>query len=317
MDACRRPVSPAREAAEPHWHAGMHLHPATGNERRVFWAMLLTGGFTIAEAVGGVLAGSLALLADAAHMLTDTAALGISYYAFRLSRRPATPRRSYGHSRSQVLAALINGGALLALTAWIGIEAVRRLLDPVEVLGGPMLVVAVIGLAINTAALLLLHGGDRHNLNMRGAALHVLGDLLGSVGAIVAAGVILLTGWTPIDPILSLLVALLILRSAWALVRGAWHVLMEGAPRGLDVAALRRELVEAVPGVLDIHHVHAWSLTPERSLLTLHASIHADADHQTVLTQLQRQLRDRFGIDHATIQVERGRCTDASLLGVR
>ena len=297
---------------EPHSDGRMHLHPATGNERRVFWAMLLTATFAVAEAVGGVLSGSLALLADAAHMLTDTAALGISYYAFRLSRRPATLRRSYGHARAQVLAALINGGALLVITVWIGIEAVRRLLDPVAVLGGPMLAVAMIGLAINAAAFLLLHGGDRRNLNVRGAALHVLGDLLGSLAAIAAAVVILLTGWTPIDPILSVLVALLILRSSWALVSHAWHVLMEGTPHGLDVPGLRRALVDAVPGVLDIHHVHAWSLTPDRSLLTLHASIGAGADPDAVLMQLQRQLAERFGIDHATIQVERDRCTDRS-----
>lgn len=274
-------------------------------------ALVLTGGFMVAEAVGGILSGSLALLADAGHMLADTAALGLAWYAFRIGRRRATPERSYGHHRFQILAALINGGTLLAIAAWIAVEAVRRLFAPVEVLGGTMLVIAVLGLLVNLAAFAILHGGSRENLNIRGAVLHVMGDLLGSIAAIVAAGVIMWTGWMPIDPILSVLVALLILRSAWVLVRQSWNVLMESAPEGLDVPALREALTKAVPGVLDVHHVHAWSLTPERPLLTMHATIAEDADHDAVLHRLQREVAERYGIEHATIQLERGRCTDA------
>jgi cobalt-zinc-cadmium efflux system protein len=289
-----------------HPHKG-HEH---GNERRVLWALLLTVGFMIAEVVGGLLSGSLALLADAGHMLTDAAALGLAWHAFRVSRRPATPARSYGHARFQVLAALINGTALFIVAFWIITEAVTRLRNPIEVLGGPMLLVASIGLAVNIAAYLILHGGSRDNLNIEGALLHVMGDLLGSAAAIVAAGVILLTGWTPIDPLLSVLVALLILWGAWRLVGQSWHVLMEGAPEGLDVAALRRELPAQVPGVLDIHHVHAWSLTPERRLVTLHASIAEHADHDDVLHRMQSVLARQFSIEHATIQIERNHCTD-------
>lgn len=242
--------------------------PAEG-ERRVFWALLITASFMVAEIVGGILSGSLALLADAGHMLTDAAALGLSWYAFRVSRRPTTVKHSYGHHRFQVLAALVNGATLIGIAVWIGIEAVQRLFAPVEILGGTMLVIALLGLAANIAAFAILHGGVRENLNVRGAALHVLGDLLGSVAAIVAAGVVLLTGWFPIDPILSTFVALLIVRSAWALISRSWHVLMEGAPEGLDVAQLRRALADSVPGLLDVHHVHLWSLTPERPLVTL------------------------------------------------
>jgi cobalt-zinc-cadmium efflux system protein len=289
-----------------HPHKG-HEH---GNERRVLWALLLTVGFMIAEVVGGLLSGSLALLADAGHMLTDAAALGLAWHAFRVSRRPATPARSYGHARFQVLAALINGTALFIVAFWIITEAITRLRNPIEVLGGPMLLVASIGLAVNIAAYLILHGGSRDNLNIEGALLHVMGDLLGSAAAIVAAGVILLTGWTPIDPLLSVLVALLILWGAWRLVGQSWHVLMEGAPEGLDVAALRRELPAQVPGVLDIHHVHAWSLTPERRLVTLHASIAEHADHDDVLHRMQSVLARQFSIEHATIQIERNHCTD-------
>lgn len=273
---------------------------------------MLTAGFMVVEVIGGLISGSLALIADAGHMLTDTAALGLAWYAFRSSRRPATPERSYGHDRVQVLAALINSGALIVVSIWIAVEAARRLMAPEPVLGGTMLVVAVLGLLANIAAFLVLHGGDREDLNMRGAILHVLGDLLGSLGAIVAAGVILATGWTPIDPILSVLVALLILRGAWSNLRRAWHVLMEGTPEDLDVPGLRTALAAAVPGVLDIHHVHAWSLVPGRTLVTLHASIASVAEHDAVLHGLQRELVTRFNIHHATIQLEHDRCTDRS-----
>lgn len=287
---------------------------AADGERRVFWALLITASFMLAEVAGGIISGSLALLADAGHMLTDAAALGLSWYAFRVSRRPSTPKHSYGQYRFQVLAALVNGATLIGIAVWIGIEAARRLFAPVEVLGGPMLVIALLGLTANIAAFVILHGGDRENLNIRGAALHVLGDLLGSVAAIVAAVVILLTGWTPIDPILSVLVALLIIHSAWSLIGRSWHVLMEGAPPDRDVAMLQLELPRTVEGVLDVHHVHLWSLTPEKPLITLHANISQDADHDTVLHRLQDVLAKQYDLRHATIQLERAGCTDRERL---
>ncbi len=188
------------------------------NQRRVGWAALLTGGFMVVEAVGGVLSGSLALLADAGHMLTDAAALALAWLAFRIARRPSDWKRTYGFHRFQVLAAYSNGLTLFFIALAIAYEAFQRLREPAEVLGGPMLAVAVLGLVVNIAAFLVLHGADRESLNVRGAMLHVLGDLLGSAAAIVAALVILWTGWTPIDPLLSVLVAVLILRSAWFLV---------------------------------------------------------------------------------------------------
>jgi len=292
-----------------HDHTG-GARTTTDGEQRVFWALLITGSFMVAEVAGGIVSGSLALLADAGHMLTDTAALTLSWYAFRVSRRPSTPLHSYGQHRFQVLAAFVNGATLIGIAAWIAIEATRRLFAPVEILGGTMLVIALLGLAANIAAFGILHRGDRENLNVRGAALHVLGDLLGSAGAIVAAVVILLTGWTPIDPILSVLVALLIVRSAWSLISKSWHVLMEGTPPDQDIALLRTELVRSVDGVRDVHHVHVWSLTPERPLITLHANIAQDADHDKVLHRLQDVLAERFGLSHATIQIERSGCTD-------
>ena len=273
--------------------------------------MVLTGGFMVVEVAGGLLAGSLALLADAGHMLTDFAALGLAWLAFRFGRAPADSRRSYGYSRLQVLAAFVNGVALIFVVGWIVVEAVRRLFAPVEILGGAMLVVAALGLLVNLAAFAILHGGDRDNLNIRGAALHVLGDLLGSAAAVAAALVILATGWTPIDPLLSLLVALLIVRSAWQVIRHSAHILLEGAPDWLDVDELRRTLCRTVGSVEDVHHVHVWSLTGEKPLITLHARLREGADFPGSLSAIQQCLKESFGIEHSTVQLEQGTCGHA------
>jgi cobalt-zinc-cadmium efflux system protein len=297
--------------ADEHGHDHSH---GSDSERRVLLALVLTGGFMVVEVIGGLAAGSLALLADAGHMLTDTLSLALAFVAFRIGRWPHDTRRTYGYHRFQVLAAFINGLTLIAIVGWIAIEAVRRLLEPVEVLGGLMLAVAVVGLVVNLAAFAILHGGDRQNLNLRGAALHVLADLLGSVAAIVAALVIAITGWMPIDPLLSLLVAGLILRSAWFLLRRSGHILLEGAPDWLDEAELRDALVAAVPAVREVHHVHAWMLTIERPLLTLHARVAPGVDQQEALHAIHRALAERFGIEHATVQIEIGeRCPPASV----
>ncbi|CAO3442789.1 Cobalt/zinc/cadmium resistance protein CzcD [Azospirillum argentinense] len=294
-------------------HAHGHSHAATvtaDSERRILLVLLMTASLMVVEVVGGVLSGSLALLADAGHMLTDAAALALAWLAFRLGRRPSDRRRSFGYHRLQVLAAFVNGLSLFLLSAWILWEAAQRLMEPQPVLGGTMMAVAVLGGLGNLAGLYILHRGDRENLNVRGAALHVLGDLLGSVAAVVAAGIILATGWTPIDPILSVLVALLILRGAWEVVRQSAHILVEGTPVGIDVDELRSALHEAVPAVTDIHHVHVWSLTAERPLLTMHAVVPPGTDRDAVLRDLVETLRGRFGIGHATVQVETGPCPD-------
>lgn len=288
-----------------------HVHGAgADNEKRVLWALVLTAGFMGAEVAGGLISGSLALLADAAHMLTDAASLALAWIAFRIARRPADPRRSYGYDRGQVLAAFTNGAVLVAIVLWIFVEAVQRLTTPVPVEGGLMLGVATLGLVVNIVAFLVLHGGDRENLNMRGAAAHVLGDLLGSAAAIVGALVILWTGWTPIDPILSILVGLLVLRSAWLVVRESVHILLEGTPAGIEPRELRTTLMADIPALLDVHHIHAWSLTPERPLLTLHAQVGEAADTQATLKRIKQVLAERYGIAHSTIQIERGDCGD-------
>lgn len=297
------------EQGHSHDQGPGHSHAAEvtrSNARRVLAAMGLTATFMVAEVIGGWLSGSLALIADAGHMATDTGALALAYYAFRLAARPADATRSYGYQRAETLAAFVNAITMVALAIWIIIEAVQRFLDPVEVLGGLMLWVAAGGLLINIAAFWLLHSGDRENLNMRGAAVHVMGDLLGSVAAIAAAVVILTTGWMPVDPLLSVLVAALILRSALSLARQSGHILMEGTPRNLDMDEIRDDLTKEIDGLVDVHHLHAWSLSATQTVMTLHARVSETTDNYTILTAINRRLHDKFGIDHATVQIERG-----------
>jgi cobalt-zinc-cadmium efflux system protein len=293
-----------------HDHGHGHGHAHAANERSVGIAALLTGGFMVAEVVGGLMAGSLALLADAGHMLTDFASLALAWLGFRLIRQPADWRRTYGFDRFAVLVAFVNGLALFAIAVWIVIEAAQRLYAPVEVLGYPMLGIAAAGLVVNVVAFFVLRGGDKDNLNIRAAALHVIGDLLGSVAAVIAALVILGTGWMPIDPLLSIVVALIILRSAWRVVADSGHILLEASPPDVDTRALRDQLRAALPFVLDVHHVHAWSISQERPMVTLHASIAVGTDSAAAVREIKRTLADRFEITHATIEIEFDACGD-------
>jgi cobalt-zinc-cadmium efflux system protein len=286
-------------------------HEPGSNLKRVQLALVLTASFMIVEVVGGILSGSLALLADAVHMLTDSMALGLAAFAFRVSSRPPDRKRSFGYQRVQIIAAFANGLGLLALVAWILFEAVQRLVDPPEIMGQTMLLVAVAGLVVNIIAFVVLHGGDQENLNIRGAALHVAGDLLGSVAAIIAAVVILGTGWMPIDPLLSVVVAALILRSAWKLVMRSAHVLLEGAPDWLNVGVMREKIVDKVPEVAGIHHVHVWGLTPQDLMLTMHVVFaESPSDATALVRDIKGVLRDEFGISHSTIEVETDDCAD-------
>lgn len=287
-----------------------HAHH-NSNMRRVTIALVLTGSFMIVEVIGGLLSGSLALLADAGHMLTDTMALALAAVAFHVSKRPADTRLTYGYQRFQILAAFVNGLSLLLIVGWILFEAVQRFITPQEVLGQTMLVVAAAGLVINIASFAVLHGGDRENLNIRGAALHVAGDLLGSVAAIVAAVIIIYTGWMQIDPILSVAVAALILKSAWVLVKRSAHVLLEGAPEWLDIASMQRSLIDKVPEVESVHHVHVWGMTPQDLMLTMHVQlIGATANPTGIVRQIKSQLSEQYGIHHSTIEVEIDECAD-------
>jgi cobalt-zinc-cadmium efflux system protein len=274
------------------------------------WALALTGTFMLVEFAGGFLARSLALLADAGHMLTDTAALALAWAATRIAARPADTRRSFGYQRLRVLATFVNGCALLFIVAWIAVEAVQRLLNPVQANASAILWIGGLGLCVNLIVFAMLRRGDSDDMNIAAATLHVVGDLLGSVAAMVAGVVILFTGWLPIDPLLSLLVSALIVRSALALVRRSAHILMEGAPDWLDVGELRSTLEQRIPAIRDVHHVHAWLVGPKETLLTMHACVTAAADHAVVLKDAKVLLAERFGITHATIQIEVEDCVD-------
>ncbi len=293
-------------------HSHGHDHRHDQNERRLFWVAVATGAFMLIEAIAGVLIGSLALVADAGHMLADVVGLVLAWFAFRVARWPADRRRTYGFDRLQILVAFGNGLALFAIAAFIVVEAIRRLNNPVEVLGGPMLVVAAVGLLVNAGAYLILHGADRENLNMRGAMVHVLGDLLGSAGAIVAALIILLTGWTQADPLLSVLVAIIVLRSAYFVVRESAHILLEGAPVDLAANEIADDLKANVAGVEDVHHVHIWSITQKQPMATLHARIETDADGMVIVRAIKERLHGKYGIVHATVEIEVDDCADKS-----
>ena len=292
-----------------HDHAGHdhadhdHRHVpggGTGNRRALSIALALTAGFALVEAVGGWFSGSLALLSDAGHMITDAAALGLALFADAIARRPPSRRASYGYGRAEVLAAFVNAIAMLAVVAGIAIEAFRRLLDPAPVAGGWVLGIALAGLVVNLLAAWVL-ARAAGSLNTRGALLHVMGDLLGSLAAIIAGGVIVATGWTPIDPLLSLVVALLILRSTWQLLRQSTGVLMEGVPTHLDYDAIGRSLA-ALPGVTDVHDLHIWHMSSEGVALSAHVSLARGEDWLATLAHAKRILASDYGIRHATLQ---------------
>lgn len=284
-----------------HGHGG-HSHVHDVGTRRLAWALAITAIFLVAEVVGGIISNSLALLADAAHMLTDVGALSLSLFVAWFSRKPATPQRSFGYLRWEILAALFNGSMLLLASCWIVWESIERFRSPQAVEGGLMLVVAAGGLMVNATSAWLLHGTSKDSLNLRGAYLHVLSDLLGSVGAILAAVAINWFGWLIADPIASVLMTILIVRSAWRLVQEAINVLLEAAPSHIDASALR-DALQAVPGVQEVHDLHVWTLTSGFVAMSAHAVVPDSAQHQRVLEAAHAAVGG-FGIRHATIQIE-------------
>ncbi len=292
--------------APGHTHSpgAAHDHTAGANQTRIGIAALLTGIFMFAEAAGGILTGSLALVADAAHMAIDAVSLGFAWWAIRVAGSNPTEKRTFGNRRLPVLVAFANAIAILMITAFIIIEAAERFSDPVKVLAGPMMAVAVLGLAVNIISFFVLMGGQRENLNVRGAIIHVAGDMLGSLAAIAAAGVILATGWMPIDPILSVFVALLILRAGIRLARESGHILLEGTPEGLEPTTIRDTLVGSVDGVAGVRHVHVWALDEKRPLVTLNIELAADADGFTTIAAVKARLKEVLGVDHATVEID-------------
>ena len=294
-----------------HSHALAHGHShETTDGRRLIAALAVISVFMVVEFIGGLLSGSLALIADASHMMTDAVALALAASAHWLSMRPADGKLHFGYRRFQVLAAFVNGIALVVLMAWIVWEAIRRSIDPVAVEWRTMLVIAVLGLIANVIAFRLLHTSATQNINVRGAMLHVIGDLLGSVAAVVAAVVIALSGWTRIDPLLSILVAALIGYSAYRLLRETAHILLEGAPEGIDAGEVARDLASVSGDIEDVHSVQLWQLTPDHPQATLHVRLRNGAATQDTLALVKARLSERFGIRDSTVQIETGGCCD-------
>jgi cobalt-zinc-cadmium efflux system protein len=267
--------------------------------------LALTLSFTVVEIVGGVATDSLALLADAAHMLSDNLAIGLALFAIWLAGRPSTPERSFGYQRAEILAALANGILLVALAIWIFVEAGRRLSDPPEVLAGWVAVVAVLGLAVNLAAALILHrgGSGSESLNLQAAFRHVLADALGSAGVLVSAIVIITTGWRYADPIAGAVIGLLVLASSWSVLRDSVHILLEGAPKGMDTRELGRRLAE-LPGVVEVHDLHVWTITSGFPALSAHVLVERGDDCHARRRELEDVLRREYGIEHTTLQVD-------------
>ena len=282
----------------------VHRPVRTRSRRALTWVLALTLGFAAVEVAGGVLSGALVLLADAAHMVTDAGAVGLSLFAVWIARRPANSQKTYGYYRIEILAALANGAILIAVTVGIVLEAVRRLHSPQAVRPGLLLAVATAGLVANLAAVAILHGAKRESLNVRGAYLHVLSDVLGSVAAIAAGAIIALTGWLPADPLLSIGLALLILVSAARLVSEAVDVLLEATPAHVSLAALA-DSIASVPGVTGVHDLHVWTVSSGIVAMSAHATAPRAGDHQPVLEEIDRRVRS-FGIHHVTVQLEAG-----------
>ncbi|MEO9080387.1 MAG: cation diffusion facilitator family transporter [Rhodanobacter sp.] len=296
----------------PHNHPHPHSDAATGSNRRgkLVFALVLTSLMMVVEVIGGVWSGSLALLADAGHMMVDTLALLLAVVGAVMAARPADARRSYGYGRIEVLVGFVNALSQFVLVGWIFYEAINRLMHPGPILSGVMLVVAVVGLLVNALVLRTLHGHAHDDVNLAGASLHVLGDLLGSLAAVLAALAIRWFGWLWADPVLSLLVSLLILGSAWRLLRLSAHILLEGVPDGMDSALVEVSLREADPTIRDIHHLHVWQLASGSRMATLHAELHDPADSAQALRAIREVLMERFQIQHVTVQVDPGECPD-------
>jgi cobalt-zinc-cadmium efflux system protein len=282
--------------------AHAHDHGRDADRRALGLALALTATYTVVEVVGGVLTGSLALLADAVHMLSDNVALALALAAVWLAGKPATAQRTFGYKRAEVLVALANGVALVALAIWIFVVAVRRLDYPPDILGGWMLAIAVAGIGVNLAAAAIL-SRERTGVNIEAAFRHVLADLLGSIGVTVAAVIILVTGWLEADPIASMLIAVLVLASSWTILRDSTRILLEAAPSGIDTRAVGERLANA-PGVVEVHDLHIWTITSGFPALSAHVLVARGEDCHGRRRELEALLRSEFGIEHSTLQVD-------------
>jgi cobalt-zinc-cadmium efflux system protein len=296
---------------------GHHDHEYGEENRRALALVLaLTVGFTVVEIIGGLLTGSLALLADAGHMLSDNFSLGLALFAAWLAQRPATPNRSFGYRRAEILAALANGVTLVAVSIWVFVEAYSRLSDPPEVLGGSMLLVAALGLLVNAAGAIILYRSGGQSLNVQGAMRHVFADALGSVGAIVAAAVIILTGWRYADPIISVAIGVLILGSSWKLLKDSTNILLEATPSNLDATKVGQKMASA-EGVVEVHDLHIWTITSGFPALSAHVLVGSHEDCHARRRELEDLLAHEYGVSHTTLQVDHISDHHASLQTLR
>ena len=291
-------------------HAHDHATPASRRESRLLLAFALTATMLVAEAIGGIVSGSLALLADAGHMLVDAGALLFAWLGAYYAKRPADARRSFGYARLEVLVGYSNALAQFLLVAWIASEAVMRFATPEPILSGTMLLVAIAGLVVNSIVLATL-SHEHSDLNVASARLHVLGDLFGSLGAVVAALVVRYFGWLWADPAVSILVSLLILGGAWRLLRRSAHILLEGTPEGMDASLIVDTVEREAAGVSDVHHVHVWQLAGGRHVATLHARVRDGFAPDQVILSIRTVLRERFAVEHATVQLDTVRCDES------
>jgi cobalt-zinc-cadmium efflux system protein len=288
-----------------HSHGHSHTHSHTGNKNALFSSFCLILTFMVVEVIGGVMTNSLALLSDAGHMLSDSASLGLSFFALKLGERKVSLDKTYGYKRFEIIAAAINGILLVVVAIYIFLEAAQRFFAPPEVQSKGMLLISTIGLIVNiVAAAILMKGDKEENLNIKSAFLHVLGDLLGSVGAIVAALLILFFGWAIADPIASVIVAVLILISGSRVMKESYQILMEGAPSQIDMKGIKKALC-GIPLVKEVHDLHVWTITSGYPVLSCHITIYDEAVHDDILLQSQKILHDQFDIEHSTVQVER------------
>ncbi|MEK4031980.1 cation diffusion facilitator family transporter [Methylocystis sp. IM3] len=291
------------EAGQSHGPATPSGSAAGRHKRGLVSALALAVAFMAVEVIGGLWTGSLALLADAAHMLTDAAGLALALIAIRFAERPATPQNTYGYVRMEVLSALTNAVVLLLLTSYILYEAYQRFLDPPEILGAPMLGVALVGLAVNLISMKLLSAGSSESLNVKGAYFEVLSDMLASLGVIIAAAIVMLTGWPLADPIIGAGIGLFIIPRTWILLKQAVHILMEGTPPDVDIALLERKLAE-IPDVTAVHDLHVWTITSGIDAMSCHLVVTDMAQARTVLLAANNVMKNDFRITHATIQIE-------------
>lgn len=290
-------------AGHSHAAANPSVTAAGRHKGRLTWALALTSTFMVVEVIGGLWTGSLALLADAAHMLTDAGGLALALIAVRFAERPATPQKTYGYVRMEVLSALTNAVVLLLLTIYIFYEAYKRFLNPPEILGGPMLAVAVVGLAVNLVSMKILSAGSSESLNVKGAYFEVLSDMLGSLGVILAAGVVMLTGWTLADPIIGAGIGLFIIPRTWILLKQAIHILMEGTPPEVDIALLERKLLD-IPGVTAVHDLHVWTITSGIDAMSCHLVVTDMAQARMTIVSANGAMKTGFSLSHVTIQIE-------------